>query len=240
MYIDAIRIKKNNIDYQSFPFCLPVIRNLNRLELDSSVTFFVGDNGTGKSTLIEAIAIAYGLNPEGGSRNMRFKTYDSHSSLSEYITIEKGAYVPKDKYFLRAETLYNLSNEVEALQLYDAYGGSSLHSMSHGESFLTIIKNRFFGKGLYIMDEPESALSPVGLMSLLCCIHDLVKNRKSQFIIATHSPILTAYPKASILQFNEYGIESVSYEQSELVCLYKSFMNNTMMIEELLKDSEEL
>lgn len=196
------------------------------LSFSSAVTFFVGENGSGKSTLLEAIAVSMGFNPEGGSKNYRFSTADTHSPLSELLTTVKSAFRPSDGYFLRAESLYNSATYLDSLpQGGIRYGERTLHEQSHGESFLTIIEQRFRGNGLYLLDEPEAALSPARLLRLLWDIHSLVSDG-SQFIIATHSPILMAYPDAEILRFSDTGIERTEYRQTEHYQITKQFLDN--------------
>jgi len=171
-----------------------------------------------------------GFNPEGGSKNFNFSTRDTHSILGEVIEITRGVYKPEDGFFLRAESFYNVATEIDELasgpgDFYKSYGGRSLHFQSHGESFRSLMLNRFRGNGIYLLDEPEAALSPVSQMSLLCILHDLEK-LNSQFIIATHSPILLAYPNADIYEFNESGIEKKEYKDTDNYILTKSFLDN--------------
>ena len=217
-------IYNGGLPRDSYLNSLPVVKFLERsggIRLNRNVTFLVGENGTGKSTLLEAIAIAYGFNPEGGSRNFCFTTNDTHSALWEHITLAKRRF-PKDGFFLRAESLYNVATNIDQLDeqpaaspmIIEGYGGVSLHNQSHGESFLAIVQNRFFGKGLYILDEPEAALSPMRLLTLMAEINALVK-QDSQFIIATHSPILMALPGAEVLELTGDGIASVDYRNTE-------------------------
>lgn len=211
---------------------LPMVEHLLRMEqlaFSAPVTFLVGENGTGKSTLLEAIAVASGFNAEGGSRDFSFSTRDSHSELYRCLTIIRTTR-PDDGFFLRAESFYNAASYLEETRKivpgdYRRYGGISPHEQSHGEAFLSLISNRFEGHGLYLLDEPEAALSPRRLMSLLCCIDDLVKMH-SQFIIATHSPILMAYPNARILEFTEEGIQEVGYRETEHYRLTKRFLDD--------------
>lgn len=221
-----------------YPFNIPAVRHLEKmgsLNLEKPVTFFVGENGTGKSTLIEAIAVAMGFNGEGGSRDFFFSTQDTHSELCDYLTISKSVW-PKDGFFLRAESFYNTASYLEQNSTLARYGGVSFHEQSHGESFLALAMNRFEGNGLYILDEPESALSPQRLMSLLVMIDELVKNN-SQFIIATHSPILMAYPNADILEFSEQGIHKVGYRETEHYKITKQFIDMPeRMVKYLLSD----
>jgi predicted ATPase len=220
---------------------IPSLSFLEELELHPKVTFFVGENGSGKSTLLEAIAIAAGLNPEGGSRNFNFGTAQSHSSLSASLRLVRGVRRPKTDFFLRAESFFNVATEVDKLQkidggMYAAYGGDSLHHKSHGESFWSLLENRFGPNGLYFLDEPEAALSPSRQLATLCRIHELVQ-RRSQFIIATHSPILMAYPDATIYLFSERGIQPINYKDTEHYHVTRDFLNHVdASLSELLRD----
>ena len=229
---------QSGYDPDHYPFSIPAVRHLEKmgsLNLEKPVTFFVGENGTGKSTLIEAIAVAMGFNGEGGSRDFFFSTQDTHSELCDYLTISKSVW-PKDGFFLRAESFYNTASYLEQNSTMVRYGGVSFHKQSHGESFLALAMNRFEGNGLYILDEPESALSPQRLMSLLVVIDELVKNN-SQFIIATHSPILMAYPNADILEFSDRGIQKVGYRETEHYKITKQFIEMPeRMVKYLLSD----
>ena len=233
-YISEV-IFRDELNNNSYLNALPMVKHLKEkgsVPLNSDITFFVGENGTGKSTLLEAIAVAYGFNAEGGSRNFNFSTNATHSELFKHLTLAKRGYA-KDGYFLRAESLYNVATNIEELDsvpsfdppVIEGYGGVSLHHQSHGESFLSIVQHRFFGNGLYILDEPEAALSPMRLLTLIAEIEDLRKNN-SQFIIATHSPILMAIPGAEILEFSEKGITSVDYRETEHYKVTKSFLDN--------------
>lgn len=225
------------ISEKSYLLQIPAVQHLiakERLSLKSPVTFFVGENGTGKSTLLEAIAVAYGFNAEGGTKNFQFSTNNSHSDLYEHLTLIKSAFA-KDGFFLRAESFYNVASYVDEIHAGDSYGGISLHRQSHGESFLALVQNRFQGNGLYILDEPEAALSPMRLLTLMAEIDLLVKNN-SQFIIATHSPILMAYPGAEILEFSENGVQAVSYKETEHFQITKNFLENPeIMLKYLLE-----
>ncbi|RDY28991.1 ATP-binding cassette domain-containing protein [Romboutsia weinsteinii] len=235
-------IRKDNND-NKYPFCLPIIRNLNSLKFHPKVTFIVGENGSGKSTLLEAIAVNYGFNPEGGTKNFNFSTMDSHSELYDYINLVKGIKKPKDGFFLRAESLYNVASNIDELdkescggpKIIDSYGGTSLHKQSHGESFFSIFINKFSERGLYILDEPEAALSPSRQMAMITRIHELV-NSGSQFIIATHSPILMAYPNAIIYEIDDKGIKEVEYEESQHYQITKAFLSNTSKFLDILID----
>ena len=173
LYIKEIGLKKEIYKEESYIKNLNVVKNLNRLCLSSNVTFFVGENGSGKSTLLEAIAVNMGFNAEGGTRNFCFSSMETHSDLYKYITVAKSINRPKDGFFLRAESFYNVATEIENIGdgIIDSYGGTSLHNMSHGESFITLMTNRFGGNGIYILDEPEAALSPIKQMAMLTIIN---------------------------------------------------------------------
>lgn len=235
IYLDREKIE----DFEKYPFNINVVKNFKELYLDSPVTFFIGENGVGKSTFIEAIASVLGLNAEGGTENFQFKTKNTTSVLSTYLhvlTYNK----PKTKFFLRAESFYNFSSEVQRLveedgfySLYDSYGGN-LHEASHGESFIKLVKNRFTDHGLYILDEPEAALSPQRQMSLLIMIDELVK-QGSQFIIATHSPILISYRNGKILDLNN-NFKEVNYKDTDIYTIYKMYLDNPEGMQNKLLD----
>jgi predicted ATPase len=212
----------------SYITSLAIVKYLNKtkkLTFNREVTFLAGENGAGKSTLIEAIAVCAGYNAEGGSKNFNFSTSQTVSNLHQYITIAKQAH-EKDGFFLRAESFYNVATQVDDLGVNLAgYGGKSLHAQSHGESFLALVQNRFRGNGLYIFDEPESGLSPLRQLALLAEINRLARDN-SQFIIATHSPILLAYPGAVIYQITEDGLEVAAYEDCEHYQLTRQFLEN--------------
>lgn len=201
----------------------------NELIFPTDVTFLVGENGVGKSTILESIAIAYGFNPEGGTKNFNFHTNNTHSKLSVFLVLSRNHLKAEDGFFYRAESFYNVSTNIDELdkeiRLIDSYGGRSLHKQSHGEAFLSLVKNRFGGKGIYLLDEPEAALSPSRLMTLICLVNELV-GKDSQFIIATHSPILMAFPNATIYTFDEDGFRTVKLEDTEHYIITKAFMNN--------------
>ena len=232
-HLRSIELLREGIaSFDRYPFNLPAVRNLDHLELHPKVTFLVGENGTGKSTLLEALAVCLGLNAEGGSRNFNFATRESRSQLSDHLRLVRGTHRPHDCYFLRSESFYNVATEIERLdnsgggpQLVDAYGGKSLHEQSHGESFYSLFMNRFDGAGLYLMDEPEAALSPTRQMGLLTIIHDLA-DWESQFIIATHSPIILAYPDAWIYVLSDEGLTRTAYTDTEHYIITRRFLQD--------------
>ena len=233
-YLIEVILKRDKIEnFSKYPFSLNAFRDLDRLRLHPKVTFFVGENGSGKSTLLEAIAVANGFNPEGGSRNFGFSTRDSHSTLDQYIRCSRGIKKPRDGFFLRAESFFNVATEIEALDeeplggvpIIESYGGQSLHEQSHGESFLALLMKRFSGNSLFFLDEPEAALSPSRQLSMICRMHELT-SQNSQFVIATHSPILMAYPEADILVLGDEGLKKTAYEDTEHFQVMKSFIDN--------------
>lgn len=230
LIIKRISLKREKIEsFDEYPFNIDLVKNFDSIDFTCPVTFFVGENGVGKSTFIEAIAVSLGLNAEGGTQNFTFSTKNTTSKLSDYLRVSTYNR-PKTKFFLRAESFYNFSSEVQRLveedgfcTLYDSYGGN-LHECSHGESFIKLVQNKFTDHGLYILDEPEAALSPSRQMSLLCLIDDLVK-QGSQFIIATHSPILISYRNGEILDLNN-NFKKIKYEDTDIYNIYKMYLDN--------------
>ena len=233
LYISAATLTRE-IEEDGWLLALPAVAGLRErpLVFHRPVTFFVGENGTGKSTLLEAIAAAWGFNPEGGTRNFTFSTRLSHSVLWRSLTLTKRGFA-RDGFFLRAESFYNVATSIEQLDsqpafsppAIDSYGGVSLHRQSHGESFLALVQNRFGGEGLYLLDEPEAALSPSRLLTLMGEMDQLVK-ADSQFIVATHSPILMAFPGARIYELSKEGIRAVEYRETEHYQLTKRFLDD--------------
>lgn len=220
-------------DMGIFPFTIPAIAALDEVSFEQPVTFLIGENGAGKSTLLEAIAVGFGLNAEGGSRNFRFSTRASHSGLNNHLRLTRSPRRVKDSYFLRAESYYNVATEIEKLdegggggRVIDSYGGKSLHEQSHGESFLALFMNRLRGNGLYFLDEPEAALSPTRQLSFLSRMHELVQ-AGAQFLIATHSPILLAYPDASIFLLADAAPQLITYRETEHYTVTRNFLTRT-------------
>lgn len=225
--------QKDGIGY---PFSVPLIKNFKGVVLSSKVTFLVGENGTGKSTLLEAIAFHMGLGPEGGSKNISFKTgvYNEEVGIQKFAESLTLSWTqkPKDAYFFRAESFHNVANFLDILEreaggnVYKAYGGKSLHDQSHGESFFSFFKHRMGKGGFFLLDEPEAALSPIRQLSLLKIMKDLCSYPQTQFIIATHSPILLAYPGATIYSCDEGVLTKISYEESQPYKITKDFLGN--------------
>lgn len=227
-YIREVVLKRTKVPgFDAYPYSLPAIKTLESLHLHPKVTFLVGENGSGKSTLIEGVALAVGLNAEGGSKNFRFKTRSSESSLGEHLTLVRGFEREKDCFFLRAESFYNVATEIENLGLsLEEYGDKSLHEQSHGESFLALMTHRFLGRGFYVLDEPEAALSPQRQLAFLAALHAHVTEKRSQFLIATHSPILMAYPDARIYELGSEGIHGIAYEETDHYRTTRSFLED--------------
>jgi predicted ATPase len=243
-FVESVRLPPAPDPRPGYPWDLPAIAALaHGVELDPHVTYLIGENGSGKSTLLEAIAVAAGMNPEGGSSNFSFSTRDSHSGLHDAIRLTRGFRRPRTDFFLRAESVFNAATYLEQLgQLpldgdpLRAYGGTSLHEQSHGESFLAVMIHRFGPDGLYLLDEPEAALSTQNCLTCLRRVHELVCEG-SQFIIATHSPIILAYPGATIYACSAAGLERVDYEDTEPVRLTKGFLDaRERFVSELLAD----
>lgn len=207
----------------SFPFSVPAFRNGIDIPLDTNVTFFVGENGSGKSTLLEALAEVCGFNPEGGSRDHYREAFVDRSELAQSLRL---SWLPKtrDGFFMRAESFFNFATYLDGVSNLRAYGGKSLHAQSHGESFLALFGNRF-EQGLYLLDEPEAALSPQRQLSFLKIIHDLDASGHAQFIIASHSPILLAYPGARLYSFSNDGIAGIDYRDTEHYLVTRDFLN---------------
>jgi predicted ATPase len=232
-FVHSLTLLRERVpSFARYPFSIPAVKKLTTLRFHAQVTFLVGENGSGKSTLLEAIAVAAGFNAEGGSKNFKFSTRRSESELHTALRIARGVRCEKDGFFLRAESYFNVATEIERLDkepgggppIIGAFGGVSLHEQSHGESFLALAAHRLRGDGLYIFDEPEAALSPSRQLSLLKIIDTLVRRKRSQFIIATHSPILMAYPRAIIYSLGPKGLSRIKYEQTEHYQITRNFL----------------
>jgi predicted ATPase len=213
---------------------IPSLNKGLQLELKNNVTFFVGENGSGKSTLLEGIAEQCGFSLRGGNRNHNLNTghrFDGYeSALAPYLQL---AWTPRrisEGFFMRAESFFNFASYIDELavddrRIFNAYGGRSLHEQSHGESFLSLFNNQF-ESGIYILDEPEAALSPARILAFMSVIHELDRSGRAQFLVATHSPMLICYPGATIYQFDEDGVRETGYEDTEHFYLTKSFLDN--------------
>lgn len=232
-------------DRSKHPFTVPAIKHLETLELHPQVTFFVGENGTGKSTLLEAIAVAAGFNPEGGTKNFKFATKREEYPLRSCLRLSRGTNREATGFFLRAESFFNVASEIDRLDeepslgppVKLSYGGKSLHEQSHGESFMALVNHRFGEHGLYLLDEPEAALSPQRQLALLVAIDRLARFEDCQFVIATHSPIVLAYPHAQLYSFSQSAITPVKYEETEHYLLTRDFlMNKDRYLARLLTD----
>lgn len=242
-YLKELVLQREMVSsFNDYPFNIPAIANLSSLKFHPDVTFIVGENGSGKSTLVEAIALSLGFSTEGGTKNSQFHTNQNSSNLYQYLKAIKSFRKPSDYFFLRAESFYNVASYMEEVhkeniknleKFKKQYGVDSLHKVSHGESFIALITHRLGGRGLYIFDEPEAALSPSRQLVALSSIHKLV-NQHSQFIIATHSPILLSYPNAVIYQLDDTGIREVKYEETEHYMVTKHFLSNHKEMLEIL------
>lgn len=239
LYLRSVTFDKT-ADNTTYPYSVPVIQENSNLEFMKPVTIIVGENGIGKSTLIEAIALASGFSPEGGSKNMLVQTANTTSELHKHIKITKGIRRPKDGYFLRSESYFNVASAIEDLDkdplggppVTSYYGGQSLHHMSHGESFMALLTNRLYGKGFYIFDEPEAALSPNRQIEMITRINELC-SQQSQFIIASHSPIILGIPGAEIWHVQSSGkIKIEYYGNLDHVRVTEKFIKNKLTASE--------
>lgn len=239
MYIDYIKIDWSKVEEDSYLRRIPALKGLERLAFDSPITFFVGENGSGKSTLLEAIAIHYGFNPEGGSLNYNFSTFNDHSDLYRALTVGKGVGGRRHGFFLRAESFFNVASktlEYERLGGGPMFGAKTLHAQSHGESFMSVMMT--MGKGLFLFDEPEAALSPNRQMCLISKMMTMAE-AGSQYIVVTHSPILLSIPGAAIYAFDDTGIHRQLYEQTDSYRYYELFINHRDGIIRQLSPSAE-
>ena len=236
-YLQRISLKSPSpASPTGYPDNIPAVQSIDRMRFHPDVTFFVGENGSGKSTVLEAIALALGYGPEGGTKNVQFSTVDSVSGLHQNLRLSRSVKKQRDGYFLRAETFFNVASYMDEVGYVQGYGNKSLHARSHGEAFLSLLLDKLKGGGLYLLDEPEAALSPSRQLAALAAIDQLVKD-DSQFIIATHSPILLAYPRATIYRFDAAGITRVAYEDTEHYAVTHDFLNNyPRRLEQLLAD----
>lgn len=243
-FIQRVEIDWSRIGSDSYLHDIKALKRMKSLDFAKNITFFAGENGTGKSTLIEAIAVAYGFNPEGGTMNYRFSTFQDVSELSCAIHMVKGYRRAKSNYFFRAESFFNVASKAEDYRdttpkelYYERYGGKSLHEQSHGESFLSCFQS-FDCEGLYIMDEPEAALSSQRQLALFIQIVKMAE-KGSQFIIASHSPILLGIPEADIISFDGGAMKRCSYEETESYQVMEMFINDRQRLTQLLLDEKK-
>lgn len=239
LYIKSLELlKPENIDETKYPFNIPIIKQLTKLQFKDNVTFFVGENGSGKSSLLEAIAYQCGFNTAGGGRNNTYEVHKANSALGDLIRL---AWMPKttNGFFLRAESFYQFASHIDELENgILSYGGKSLHHQSHGESFFSLFIHRFQQSGVYLLDEPEAALSPARQLALMRLIHDM--SAHSQFIIATHSPLLLGFPNADIINFDSQKLERIKYEHTSHYQLTKRFIEQReMLLNDIFNDDEE-
>ena len=236
----SLTLPESSPKRDEYPYSVPSIAGLdNGLEFHPRCTFLVGENGVGKSTLLEALAVKWGFNAEGGTKNFNFGTRESHSELYHDVRLARSHVRPMDGFFLRAESFFNVASEIERLGVGGSYGDKSLHEQSHGESFLSLFMHRFGDHSFYILDEPEAALSPSRQLAFLVHLHDLI-GESCQFVIATHSPIIMAYPDAWIYELSGEGIARVEYEETEHYRLTRRFMTDRhRMLDYLLAPDEE-
>lgn len=223
-FIQGVIFEWDKIDNDSYIKKIEAFKGIEKIEFTNSITLFVGENGSGKSTLLEAIAVAHGFNPEGGTKNYSFSTHDTHSELCDAIRISKSYRKEKWGYFLRAESFYNVATKEEEYA-DSSHPSARYHEKSHGEGFLALAQNNFRPNGLYLLDEPEAALSPQRQLTLLMEIYRCAKEG-AQFFIVTHSPILLGIPNAEILSFDNGSIHTCSYEETESYQVTEMFINN--------------
>ena len=228
LFIRAACMDWDGIGKDSYLWNIPAIAGVERVDFERPVTCFVGENGSGKSTLLEAMAVSYGFNPEGGTKNYSFSTFDSHSELCDSLRLIRGSRKARWGYFLRAESFYNVATAEAA---YSQSGGTPqhLHEKSHGESFLATVQNNFRGGGVYLLDEPEAALSPQRQLTLLREIHTCAQTG-AQFFIVTHSPILLGLPGAAILSFDDGPIHPIAYEETDSYQITSLFLSDRQRI----------
>lgn len=226
LYLKSIDYYKQDQDAKEYPFNLNIINNINDLLFDNPVTYIIGENGTGKSTILECIASLCGYNIEGGSKNNCYSQYNQIDTFAKCCRLVRYPVVPRDGYFYRAETYYNLISELDNLGISQELFAHDLHNCSRGEGILDIMQHRFFGNGLYIIDEPESGLSIYSQMKMLIRIHELV-GLNSQFIISTHSPIILRYPNAKVYELRERSIFCVDLNETDMYTTWELFFKES-------------
>jgi predicted ATPase len=243
-FIRSLEVAASTTDRSSYPLSLPALRGVETLRLDPRMTIFIGENGSGKSTLVEGIAVAAGFNAEGGTVNFNFATQSHLPELTRHLRLVRNPSRPRTGFFLRAESFFNVASEIERLdeqpstapKIGPAYGPRPLHEVSHGESFLSLVLHRFGAGGLYVLDEPEAAMSPTGCLALLRRFYDLAA-QGSQFVIATHSPILMSFPGALVYTLTDSGPRETSWDDVDHVRILREFLNNPeVVLKELFAD----
>jgi predicted ATPase len=243
--LKTIKILRDRVaDWTSYPFSIPTISKLDELNFQSRICFFAGENGTGKSTLLEAIAAHYGFGREGGNRNFPNDSTESNHSVDPLVRALRLSFDKRTGagYFLRAESFFNNASYIDQIGVSEFYGGRSLHARSHGETFLTLLELKFQRNGLFLLDEPEAALSPQRQLSFILLIHDVLRKFKdAQFIISSHSPVLLGYPGAQIFSFDDGRVHEIDYEETASTQIVRRFVNDrTSFLEELLKETPSL
>jgi len=247
-------LKERVEDWNSYPFSVPTIAALTEIDIRSRVVFFAGENGTGKSTLLEAIAAHYGFGPEGGNRNIHHDTTEHNHSTDKLVSALRLSFDRRSGqgFFLRAESFFNTASHLDALDsevysipvapILPSYGGQSLHTRSHGETFFTLLEHKFRRNGLFLLDEPEAALSPQRQLAFLVLMHDTLQQYKdAQFIISTHSPVLLGYPEAQILSFDSTPLQQIDYEATAPLQIVRYFLNNREdFLKELFQETPSL
>ncbi|RXF69571.1 AAA family ATPase [Hansschlegelia zhihuaiae] len=230
----SLRIDWSRVeDRETYPFNLPAIAGIDEIDLDAPVVIFVGANGSGKSTLMEAIAAQLGCNPEGGSPNFRFDTAGTLSALHSVMRLARRIPRNTDRYFYRADAYHVFATEMRRLDsepsfgppIKTYYGGQDLHEMSHGQAVMKLLRHRFRGGGIYLMDEPEAALAPETQLEVIARIAQLC-GEGARFVLATHSPLLMALPDALIYELDETGVSRRAYQELNHVRLYRRFLGD--------------
>jgi len=243
--LKKIKLLRNRVEnWEDYPFLVPAIRCFEELNLRSRICFFTGENGTGKSTLLEAIAIHYGFGPEGGTRNFQNSSTESNHSVDPLVRALRLSFDKRTGagFFLRAESFFNTASYIDEIGAATFYGGRSLHTRSHGETFFTLLELKFQSDGLFLLDEPEAALSPQRQLAFLVLLHDVLKKHKdAQFIISTHSPVLLGYPNAQIVSFDDGRLHEIVYEDTAPLQIVRRFVNDREdFLEDLLQETPPL